>query len=505
MLSYLSVRSIYNFVGEAQASPFLYRNLIDKWTENEGVRMNNRRKSFKMPHTYVILLGMALFVAILTWVIPAGEFERAVFNDRTVVVPGSYHAVEANPQGPWEFLQAIPQAFNAASEIIFFIFITGGAFAIINRSGMIQAGISRLARVLRGKEILVIPIFVFIFSLAGGTMGLSEETIVFIPIGIALAQSLGFDAMVGMGMITLGAAVGFYSGFMNPFTIGVAQGIAELTFTSGLWYRLIILAVLNVVTSAYLIFYARKIKQDPTQSILYNPETGSYIREEDNQAGDIDHFEFRHILILVVVLIGFALVAIGASQWGWYITEIAAIFLAMALISGLLSGLNLSAIMEAFLEGAADIISAALVVGVARTILVIMENGMISDTIINWLGSSLENLPTYIAVIGMLFMQLVINFFIPSGSGQAAATMPIMVPLADTLGLTRQTAVLAFQFGDGFMDSVMPSSGVLMAQLSMAKIPYPKYVKWISKLMIIWLIIGVIFLLAANAFRYGPF
>lgn len=205
------------------------------------------------------------------------------------------------------------------------------------------------------------------------------------------------------------------------------------------------------------------------------------------------------------MLIGFALVAIGASQWGWYITEIAAIFLAMALISGLLSGLNLSAIMEAFLEGAADIISAALVVGVARTILVIMENGMISDTIINWLGSSLENLPTYIAVIGMLFMQLVINFFIPSGSGQAAATMPIMVPLADTLGLTRQTAVLAFQFGDGFMDSVMPSSGVLMAQLSMAKIPYPKYVKWISKLMIIWLIIGVIFLLAANAFRYGPF
>ncbi len=467
--------------------------------------MIRNRKSFKMPHTYVILLGMALFVALLTWVIPAGEFERTIVNDRTLVVPGSYHRVEANPQGPWEFLQAIPTAFNAAADIIFFIFITGGSFAIINKSGMIQAGVSRLAKRLRGKEVLVIPLFVFIFSLAGGTMGMSEESIVFIPIGIALAQSLGFDAMIGMGMITLGAAVGFYSGFMNPFTIGVAQGIAELPFTSGLWYRLIILGVLNIVTSAYLISYARKIKRDPRESLLYNPETGSFLREEDSSDQVIDHFELPHILILGVVILGFTLIAMGASSWGWYITEIAAVFLAMALLSGLLSGLNLSTIMEVFLEGAAEIISAALVVGVARTILVIMEAGLIIDTIIYWLGASLDNLPVFIAVMGMFIIQLIINFFVPSGSGQAAATMPIMVPLADTLGITRQTAVLAFQFGDGFMDSIMPSSGVLMAQLSMAKIPYTKYVRWLSKLMLIWLIIGMIFLLIATALRYGPF
>lgn len=466
--------------------------------------MEKQRRS-RIPHTFVTLVAFTIVMAILTYVLPAGQFERTEVNGRTVVVPNSYTVVESNPQGLFDVLKSIPIGMTETADIIFFLFIVGGAFQLITDSGMISSGISLLVQKLKGKEKWVIPILMLVFGILGSTMGLSEETIVFIPIGVALALALGYDALVGLGMISLGAAIGFFAGFMNPFSVGVAQEIAELPLFSGVGFRLIILAVLWVVTSAYLMQYAEKVKKNPESSLLYNPKKGTHVTEGAINFDDLPPFTKRHLATLIVFIGGFAVIGYGVFQYGWFIVEIGSVFLGMGILTGFISRMRPSEIAESFVVGAKEMVFAGLVVGVARSILVVMENGLIIDTLINGLSAVISSLPDSLAVVGMYITQIIVNFFIPSGSGQAAATMPVMIPLADTLGITRQTAVLAFQFGDGFMDSIIPTSGVLMAQLSIAKVTYDTWLKFIGKLMLIWLAIGLIFLLIANAIQYGPF
>ena len=466
--------------------------------------MEKQRRS-RIPHTFVTLVAFTIVMAILTYVLPAGQFERAEVNGRTVVIPDSYTVVESNPQGLFDVLKSIPIGMAETADIIFFLFIVGGAFQLITDSGMINSGISLLVQKLKGKEKWVIPILMLVFGILGSTMGLSEETIVFIPIGVALALALGYDALVGLGMISLGAAIGFFAGFMNPFSVGVAQEIAELPLFSGVGFRLIILAVLWVVTSAYLMRYAEKVKKNPENSLLYNRKTGTHVTEGTINFDDLPAFTKRHLATLLVFVGGFAIIGYGVFQYGWFIVEIGSVFLGMGILTGFISRMRPSEIAESFVVGAKEMVFAGLVVGVARSILVVMENGLIIDTLINGLSALISSLPDSLAVVGMYLTQIVVNFFIPSGSGQAAATMPVMIPLADTLGITRQTAVLAFQFGDGFMDSIIPTSGVLMAQLSIAKVTYDTWLKFIGKLMLIWLVIGLVFLLIANAIQYGPF
>ena len=466
--------------------------------------MEKQRKS-RIPHTFVTLIAFTIVMAILTYVLPAGQFERSEVNGRTVVIPDSYSVVESNPQNLFDVLKSIPTGMAETADIIFFLFIVGGAFQLITDSGMINSGISLLVKKLQGKEKWVIPILILVFGLLGSTMGLSEETIVFIPIGVALALALGYDALVGLGMISLGAAIGFFAGFMNPFSVGVAQEIAELPLFSGVGFRLIILAVLWIVTSAYLMRYAEKVKQNPETSLLYNADKGSHVTEGAINFEDLPPFTKRHFATLIVFIGGFAIIGFGVFQYGWFIVEIGSVFLGMGILTGFISRMSSSEIAESFVVGAKEMVFAGLVVGVARSILVVMEDGLIIDTLINGLSNLISSLPDSLAVVGMYITQIVVNFFIPSGSGQAAATMPVMIPLADTLGITRQTAVLAFQFGDGFMDSIIPTSGVLMAQLSIAKVSYDTWLKFIGKLMLIWLTIGLIFLLIANAIQYGPF
>ena len=392
---------------------------------------------------------------------------------------------------------------KAASSIIFFIFIVGGAFQIITATGAIEASISRVALSLKGKDKLMIPLFLIIFSIFGGTIGMAEEAIVFVPIGIALARALGYDAIVGTAMVTLGAACGFTSGFMNPFTVGVAQGIAELPLFSGINERFGILFVMLAITSLYLIRYGTKIKADPSKSIVRELE----IEEKDKviDLSNIPDIEGKHYLVLLTMVVGFGFIIYGVFNLGWYITEIASTFLAMGIIGGLFGKLGPSRVSQEFVSGARGIVFGALVVGIARGILVIMQDGFIIDSLINGLASAIQNLPNSIAVVGMYLVQVVINFFIPSGSGQAAATMPIMVPLSDVLTINRQVAVTAYQFGDGFTNSIIPTSAALMGVLSVAKISYEKWVKFLWPLMLIWLATGAVYLVILNAANYGPF
>ncbi|WP_019230466.1 YfcC family protein [Sedimentibacter sp. B4] len=466
--------------------------------------MEEKKKKGKVPHTYVILFAMIIIIAILTYVIPAGQYQKIESSTgRMIVDPASYQQIESAPAKLFDVLKAFPKGLAAAQSIVFFIFIVGGSFNVINQTGAIEAGISKVALSLKGKEKLLIPIIVLIFSLGGATIGMAEEAIVFVPIGIALSRALGYDAIVGMSIVALGAAAGFTAGFMNPFTVGVAQSIAELPMFSGIALRLVVWVCTLVLVIVYISKYANKVKADPTKSLVYELEL-----EEKDHAIDLNNVKqmtSRHTGVLLVFLIGMGILIFGVFKFGWYITEIAAIFLAIGIVGGLVGGMNLDDIAKDFITGAKDMTTGALVVGLARGILVIMEGSMIIDTIVFGMASVVSSLPKSVSAVGMLLVQSFLNFFIPSGSGQAATTMPIMAPLSEVIGLTRQTAVLAYQFGDGISNSIIPTSGVLLANLSVAKIKYEVWVKYVAPLMGLWTLMAAAFMVISVLINYGPF
>ncbi|MCO7150214.1 Na+/H+ antiporter NhaC family protein [Vagococcus lutrae] len=459
--------------------------------------------AMKTINTLVLLVSIMLIMALLSWIIPAGMFERELVNGRTMIVADSFHFVDKSPIGPFKFLRSFFTAFADVQEIVFFILIAGGSFTIINETGMLKAGIKRLADLFEGKEYLTIPIVMLILSITGSTIGLNEETIVLLILGMSLARQLGYDGLVGMAMIQLGAAAGFNAGVMNPFTVGISQEIAELPLFSGAWLRLIIFFVYWSVTSWMVVRYANRIKKEPEKSYIYELE----LKEKEEQGNEIEEIIFtkQHGYVTLVFIASFVLLSVGVFKWQWFIPELGAVFLGMGIISGMVGRIPFGKIADLFVEGAKEMLFAALTIVVARGVLVVMSEGIILDTIIYHLTSIITILPGALAGIGMYFIQIIINFLIPSGSGQAAATMPIMVPLADAAGVTRQTAVLAYQFGAGLMDSVIPTSGILMAQLSISKIPYQKWLKFVMPIITVWMILGVVFLLIAYFIGYGPF
>lgn len=463
-----------------------------------------KKTGFKVPHTYVILCTIILLSAIGTYILPTGVYDRAKDErtGRTLVDPASYHLVERTPTSPFKLFSSVPEGMVAASEIIFFIFICGGVFTVLQDTGAIDAGLSKAIIALKGKEKLLIPVTMFLFSLLGATMGMSEECIVFIPIGVALARAVGYDDITAVSMISTGAAIGFAGGLANPFTVGVAQSIAELPMFSGFAFRAVGYVFLYVAAVAYTMRYANMVKKDPAKSYLYGVQI-----EGGNSAKSLDDVNFTgtHTAVLVVIVGFLGFMLYGVMELGYYIMELATIFLAMGVVGGMVGRLAPSTIAKGFVRGCGDIVFGALVVGISRGILVVMQDGQIIDTIIHSLASLVGSLPGGIAAMAMFLVQSVINFFIPSGSGQAATTMPIMTPLADMIGLTRQTAVMAFHYGDGFSNSIIPTSASLMGVLAMAKVPYEKWFKFIWPLMVIWTIIGCIMCFVAATIKLGPF
>lgn len=470
------------------------------------LKRKKENKVMKVPHTYVLIFCIILLVTALTYIIPAGEYDRVedAVTGRTIVDPDSFHVVESNPVGILGILTSIPKGMKDAATITFFIFIVAGAFQMITATGAIEAGIFKVAQSLKGREHLLIPIFVFLFSLTGAFLGFAEENIVFIPVAIALSRALGYDALVGVSLVTIGGAVGFDSAMMNPFTVGVAQGIAELPLFSGIGFRFIVWIVLAIISTVYIMRYAKKVRNNPELSLVANLEKEESGNTSFNLNGE-HTLKTSHYLVFLTLLSGFVIIIFGVYKFGWYINEIAAVFLGMGLVSGFIGKIGPSKLAEQFIIGAKSIIFGALVVGIARAILIVMQDGMILDSVIHSLANVIIKLPTFLAAIGMFVIQICINFFVPSGSGQAATTMPIMVPLADIVGITRQTAVLAYQLGDGFSNTIIPTASTLMATLSIAKIPYEKWVKYFSKLFLIWVAVGAVFVAIASKMPYGPF
>ncbi|HIW12886.1 MAG TPA: TIGR00366 family protein [Candidatus Salinicoccus stercoripullorum] len=460
--------------------------------ENTNIKQGSR-----FPHTYAILLAVVIISAVLSYIIPAGEFERVEVNERTEVVPDSYSTVEQSPVSFFDLFKSIPTGLVEGGEIIFYIFLVGGAFGVIRATGAIEAAIQKIMVKVQGNEKLMIPVIMFAFSVLGFTTGMSEETIIFVPIGIVLATALGYDAIVGTAMVTLGAASGFIGGMLNPFTVGIAQEIAELTIFSGWEFRTAIYLLVLGSCVWYVMHYAKKVKKKPESSIIFDEsESGQVNFTEDVM--NFGELKKRHIFILLTFFLGIVINVYGIFQHGWFLTELSANFFLVGIIAGFVGGMKVNDIFDAFIEGMKLVVYGAIIVGFARAILVVLESGLIIDTIINAMSGILDYLPKSISVLGMLVIQVIINFFIPSGSGQAVTTMPIMTPIADLQEIPRQVAVLAYQYGDAITNTIIPTSASLMGVLAVSGIPYIKWVKFVWKITLIWLVIAAIALVAAT-------
>ncbi len=524
-------------------------------------------KKRKIPHTYVIIFSIIIFAAILTWFIPGGKFDRKDVKlpsgaEKEVIIPGSFHYVDNQPQ-TWEVFSALYDAFVDPDKaaIIIFILLIGGAFWIMNDSKAIDVAILSFLRRTKkleqygffrklGVNNIIITLIMLMFSIFGAVFGMSEETIAFIIIFVPLAISMGYDSIVGVSMCFVAAGLGFAGAMLNPFTIGIAQGLSSVPLFSGIEYRFICWIIINLIGIVFVLRYAKKIRKNPKKSPVY--EDDKYWRGK--ASGDVKNMEYKTrpaawitFFVILASLITFSLIfesselkvgndslilpiiqiltilyvissyfmlrksshyfvfnlliftilflIVGVMGYDWYIKEIATLFFVMGLASGFAMSKSPSRITVLFLEGVKDIMPAALIVGLAGGIIIILNNGNITDTLLYYASESMKNVGRVGSIAVMYVIQTLINIIIPSGSAKAALTMPIMAPFSDLISVSRQATIMAFQFGDGFTNMITPTSGVLIGVLGVAKIPYDKWVRWITPLMIILIILGFLLLI----------
>ena len=443
-------------------------------------------RKLKVPNTYVIIAAIIALCAVLTWFVPGGQYVKA--DDGTL----SYEAVDAVPQ-TWQVLSAVYHGFVKQAGIIVFILVVGGAFWLLNATGAVEVGIQRFIGKIGRRDRLVLVALTVLFSLAGAVFGMSEETIPFVGIVVPLVVSMGYDAFMGMLVVYVASNVGFSSAFLNPFTVGIAQGMADLPLFSGMGYRLFCWAFLTILMVIFVWVYAKKTKK---QTAI--PGAGSPVISSGGEAGvekSVQPLTRRQAWILVVLLLTVVALIVGVTCWDWYMPEITGLFLGMGIVCGIIAGFSANRIADELIAGARDILSAALVVGFASGIIVILQDGKVVDSILHGMQEGLDGTGPVASLSAMYGIQALINFIIPSATAKAAITIPIMAPFADMVGISRQAMVLAFQFGDGFTNMVTPTSGVLVAALAMARIPYAKWVKWVWKGVAVLLALGLLLLL----------
>lgn len=531
-------------------------------------------RKIAIPHTYVIVFGFIVVAAILTWLLPGGEFDRQTVDvngtPREVIVEGSFHEADKAPQ-TWQVFSALFDGFAGKADIIVFILIIGGAFWIMNDSRAIDVGIQAfLTRVRRlehfaffryiGVDNLIITMIMLVFSVFGATFGMSEETIAFIIIFVPLAISMGYDSIVGLSMCFVGAGLGFAGALLNPFTIGIAQGLSDLPLFSGIEYRLFVWLVINVVGIGWVLRYAARIRKNPGSSPVY--ETDGYWRGKEQvdldaleyntpvsawisytilQAGMIIFAVFEpvstlrignsayafwflpltaglfavtsiitlrksvHFFVLNLLVFTIIYLIIGVMGYGWFVKEIATLFFVMGIFSGVAMNRGANQITRLFIEGMRDILSAAVVVGLAGGILVILEDGRVIDSLLFQVAQSMQEFGKVASVSMMYLIQTMINIVIPSGSAKAALTMPIMSQFSDLIGVSRQATVMAFQLGDGFTNMITPTSPVLIGVLGVARIPYEKWLKWVVPFMAILILLGWLLLIPTVTMELNGF
>ncbi len=449
-------------------------------------------------HPLILIAAIGVVAMVLTYIIPAGSFERAVdpVTGRESVVADSFEFIERTPVSPWDFLQSFHKGVIGAASISGFLLLIGGGFGVVNKTGAIEALMAKIIvkfKSGRGQEVLIFLLLTF-FALCAAIFGMSMESLVFAPFLISLMIALKYDALVGIAIPVIGTNIGYGAAFINPFNLGIAQEIAQIPYLSGMWFRVIFFIIALCIAGAFLISYARKVKKEPEKSLTF----GIKYSFENIKDPEKVVMSGRHKAVLVVFALSIALLIIGAMFFSFFMTQSATVFLIMGVVAGIVYGMRASDIASAFVEGAKEMVLAALLVSFANTIVVVLNSGMIMDTIIYYSTLPLLSVSTEISAGLMVLVQTFINMFINSGSGQAVVAMPLMVPIADILGVGRQTAVLAYQIGDGFSNMFWFTSGLLMSGLGMLKLSYVSWLKFIGKIFASLLLLGIVAVVIAQ-------
>ncbi|MDX1455411.1 MAG: TIGR00366 family protein [Gammaproteobacteria bacterium] len=456
-------------------------------------------KDFKVPHTLVLLFSIMIVAWAATWVLPAGTFDTQV-NDhgREVVVAGTYHAIEdAGQLSPTSLFTVIPRAMADAQGIIFFLFLIGGSLAILRKTGVIDAALGKLLNRFGHQPALLIGMGMLAFMAGSTTIGMAEEYIPLVAVLITLCVAMRMDTISAVAIMVVGYGTGYGVAMLNPFTVLVAQEVAELQPVSGWEFRTALFIPFFVIAFHHVWSYASKVRADATYSFVHDVEDA-----QPPAQGEYPALSGKLKLILLVTTLFLGVIVWGIAQQGWYFIELGAAFVALGLVVAFLAGMSLDDTAKTFTAGAAELTGTALLIGFARSIALLLEDGQVLHTVVNALAAPLTEVGAHASAVGMLFIQSILNFFIPSGSGQAYVTMPLMAPISDLIGVSRQVAVLAYQMGDGFMNMIVPTNAVLMGILGICGIPYDRWFRFIWPLIVKFLVAGSIALVVAVAIGY---
>ena len=445
------------------------------------------RASF--PHPLTLLTACIFAAAICSYVLRAGEYDRRQdpVTGRSVVVAGTYHHVDQRPVGPFEALVAIPRGLADAASVVFFVFLVGGAFTVVDQTGALRQGVEWLVRRLANHEALVIPILSVAFALGGALENMSEEIIALVPVLLLVTRRLGFDALTAVAVSIGAAAIGAAFSPINPFQVQIAQKLAGLPPLSGAAFRLALMAIALGGWIWGTWRYARRTRIEPDRV-----EAGG----TEDDTGTMDP---RRAIVLALVLTAFGVFVFGVMRLGWDFDQMAALFFAMGVLSGLIGGLGVGGTAQAFVAGFTSMAYAAMLIGFARAIFIVLDQGHIIDTLVNALVTPLQSLPIALSALGMLLVQAAVHAPVPSVSGQAVLTMPVLVPMADLIGLSRQVVVLAYQYGAGLMELVTPTNGALMAVTASAGVKYGDWLKFAIPLFAALLLLAGIAIVIAIA------
>lgn len=502
--------------------------------------MSKKKRSF--PSAFTVLFIVLIFAAALTYIVPAGSYAKLAYDgdkkvltitkpdgsvvdkaatqatlnklgvkvnigkfkdgsiNKPVAIPGTYKRVTQAPQGPKEFIQAPIKGIADTIDIITFVLIIGGVIGVLYSTGAFDAGIASLSRATKGKEFLLIVLMTVLISLGGTTFGMAEETIALYPILIPVFMAAGYDAIVCIAAIYMGSSIGTMFSTVNPFATVIASNAAGISFTEGLGIRIVGLVLATIITIVYIVRYGNKIKKDPSKSLLYSQKAEleeKYFKNYDEQ--NVPKFTVRRKLMLTIFALSFIIMVWGVSTQEWWFTEMTALFLVVGIIIGVISGMGEKAFVDKFIQGSSELVGVALTIGVARAINLVMENGLISDTILHASSGLVKGMNSFVFIILMLIVFIVLGFFIPSSSGLAVLSMPIMAPLADSVGLSRAIIVSAYLYGQGLMAFITPT-GLILATLALVDVTYDKWLKFIMPLMGIIGAFSVVMLLAQTAF-----
>lgn len=453
---------------------------------------------FRVPHTLVLLFAIMIAAWIATWILPQGQFQTTEdAKGHALVVPGSYAEAEQRVQlSPLVLFTAVPRAMAASQDIIFFILIVGGAVSVMRATGVVDAVLGSVLRRVGDSPGRLVAIGMTLFAAGSSAIGVAEEYIPFAAMLVALCLAMRMDAMVAMGILIGGYCIGYGVAALNPFTVQVAQGVAGVAPTSGIGYRLALFLPFLAIGVHHVWRYAKRIEADPSQSLMVG------VPSRHQPPTEYPPLSGRRLAVLVLLLAALALMVWGIADQGWYLVELGALFLGLALAAGLLGGLGADGTALRFGEGASELATTAVLIGFARSIALILEEGQVLHTVVDGLAGPLSLVGAHAAAVGMMLIQTLINFFIPSGSGQAFVTMPIMAPLGDLVGVSRQVSVLAYQFGDGLSNMLVPTNIVLMSILGVAGVPYDRWFRFAAPLLLKLLAAAAVAMVVAVAIGY---